>query len=81
MINIGYNPTINLQNSIRLEVNIFDFDVDIYDENLKVYFIERIRDEKKFSSKDELIEELKRNRDYGISALGKRNGGMEKCEQ
>lgn len=78
MINIGYNPTINLQNSIRLEVNIFEFDVDIYDENLKVYFIERIRDEKKFSSKDELIEELKRNRDFGISALEKRNGGMEK---
>ena len=78
MINIGYNPTINLQKSIRLEVNIFDFDVDIYDENLKVYFIERIRDEKKFFSKEELIEELKRNRHYGISVLGKRNGGMEK---
>ena len=54
MLNIGLNPTTDLDNKIKVEVNIFDFDKDIYDEILKVEFIKRIRDEQKFANLDEL---------------------------
>ncbi len=67
MANIGHNPTFNKQDDIRLEVNIFNFDEDIYDKYLEVFFVTRVRPEKKFNSKDELIEELKRNKEYGLS--------------
>lgn len=69
MVNIGHNPTVNLQNEIRVEVNIFEFDADIYGKRLDIYFLERVRPEKKFSSVDDLISELKRNQEYGIKKL------------
>ena len=66
MANIGYNPTINSQDSIRLEVNIFNFDEEIYGDTLKVSFIKNVREEKKFSSKAELVEELNNNKEFGM---------------
>lgn len=65
MINIGTNPTFNKVKE-RLEVNIFDFDANIYDKNIEVYFLAFIRDEKKFNSKEELILELKKNKEECI---------------
>ena len=62
MANIGHNPTIEYQDNIRLEVNIFGLDEDIYGENIEVYFIKRIRDEKRFKSKEELIKQLKNDK-------------------
>jgi riboflavin kinase/FMN adenylyltransferase len=57
MLNIGTNPT--FENTERtIEVHIFDFNVDIYGENIEVFFVERIRDEKRFSSVTELKEQL-----------------------
>jgi len=57
MLNIGTNPT--FENTERtIEVHIFDFNIDIYGENIEVFFIERIRDEKRFSSVTELKEQL-----------------------
>ncbi len=61
MTNIGNNPTINLQENIRIETYILDINEYFYDEKIEIFFIDRIRDEKKFNSKDELIDELKRN--------------------
>lgn len=54
MLNVGINPTTDTDNKIKVEVNIFDFDKEIYGENLKVEFVRRIRDEKKFANLDEL---------------------------
>ncbi|MGZ3885315.1 MAG: bifunctional riboflavin kinase/FAD synthetase [Bacteroidia bacterium] len=59
MMNIGTNPTTDTDNNLKLEVNMFNFDRDIYTRTLKVEFIERIRDEKKFDALDELIAEIK----------------------
>lgn len=59
MMNIGQRPTLENGNKISLEVNIFDFDKDIYNETIKIIFIEKIRDEIKFNNIDELIEQLK----------------------
>ncbi|MCB9252398.1 MAG: bifunctional riboflavin kinase/FAD synthetase [Flavobacteriales bacterium] len=58
MLNIGNNPTIEgAERSI--EVHIFDFNKDIYDEELKVDFVKRMRDEIKFNDLVELKEQLK----------------------
>lgn len=57
--NIGLRPTFNHVSEPITEVHIFDFSADIYGSDIKVEFIDRIRDEKKFSSKEELEENIK----------------------
>lgn len=59
MMNVGTNPTTDNDRRLKLEVNIFNFDKDIYNKTIKVDFIERLRDEKKFNSIDELINAIK----------------------
>ena len=54
MLNIGMNPTTDVEKSIKVEVHIFEFNRDIYGEQLKVEFVKRIRSEQKFSNLDEL---------------------------
>lgn len=57
MANIGKNPT--FKNDLRsVEVNIFDFDELIYDREMKVEFIHRVRGEIEFKSIDELIKKI-----------------------
>ena len=57
--NIGSNPTVNGQ-KLTVETFILDFNEDIYNEQITIYFIERIRDEEKFNSIDELKNQLKK---------------------
>jgi riboflavin kinase / FMN adenylyltransferase len=64
--NIGYNPTVD-GSSLSFETNILNFDFDIYDRVITVYFIERIRDEIKFSSKDDLVRQMERDKEYVIN--------------
>lgn len=72
MINIGANPTFdNTERSI--EVNIFDFNDNIYDRTLEIDFYERIRDEVKFDSAEALAEQIKNDR-VAAKALMKNNG-------
>ena len=54
MLNIGTNPTTDNDYKIKIEVNIFNFDKDIYGETLKVEFVKWIRNEEKFANLDEL---------------------------
>ena len=56
--NIGIHPSISPLKQILIETHIFDFDFDIYDENISVYFYEFERDEKTFASLDELKEQI-----------------------
>ena len=58
MLNLGYRPTIS-DNSFSIEAHIFDFFGSIYNEQLKIEFIIRIRDEKKFLDLDKLKSQLK----------------------
>ncbi len=53
MSNIGYRPTIDADH-LTIEVNIFDFDQDIYNRQITLSFLERIRSERKFNSLSEL---------------------------
>jgi riboflavin kinase/FMN adenylyltransferase len=62
---VGYNPTTE-DNKLSIETHILDFNEDIYGKDIKVYFIERIRDEKKFDSLHELAEQLKKDKIYAM---------------
>ncbi|NMH28206.1 bifunctional riboflavin kinase/FAD synthetase [Flavobacterium silvaticum] len=57
MMNIGNRPTVD-GNNLSIEVNYFDFDADLYDREIEVFFVERLRDEQKFASIDALKEQL-----------------------
>ena len=58
MMNVGTNPTVTDDLSVKLEVNIFEFNQDIYGKRIKIKFVKRIRDEEKFSNLNELIKQL-----------------------
>ncbi len=58
MLNIGFNPTFAGKEK-TIEMNIFNFDKDIYDEIVTLEFYEKIREEKKFDSAASLIEQIK----------------------
>ena len=67
MLNIGVRPTIaNSDGKVTIETFIFDFNKDIYGEQLCLVLVKRIRSEKKFSSKEKLIEAMKED---GMKAL------------
>ncbi|MGL5868094.1 riboflavin kinase, partial [Clostridium chrysemydis] len=60
---VGTNPTVNGE-KITIETHILDFDKNIYDKELKLIFLERIRDEKKFDSIGKLVERLKKDKEF-----------------
>jgi riboflavin kinase/FMN adenylyltransferase len=66
MLNIGNNPTVEGKNR-SIEVNIFDFDKDIYGDEATIYFIERLRDEVKFNNLEELKEQLAKDKQDSLS--------------
>jgi len=68
MLSIGYNPTFEGKEQ-TIEVNILDFDKDIYGNTLTIEFIEHIRDEKKFESVDDLIAAIKNDEKITRSLL------------
>ena len=62
MMNIGYRPTFSAGNSLSMEVHIIDFGADIYDHQINVECMYRIRNEMKFNGIDELVEQLKKDK-------------------
>ncbi len=62
MMNIGFRPTFNNTTELMLEVHIFYFDDDIYGKPITIRFIDRLRDEKKFNSIEELKEQLMKDK-------------------
>ena len=70
MCNIGHHPTFEFSDEILMEVNIFNFDEDIYDETIDVFFIDRIRDEKRFKSPDELKKQLRIDKSKCLELAG-----------
>lgn len=61
MVNIGYRPTVNdteAQREISIEAHILDFKGYLYDEEISIDFIARVRDEKKFTSLEKLRSRL-----------------------
>lgn len=68
MLNIGFRPTVRGK-AKTIEVNIFEFDKDIYGENVSLYFKKKIRDEMKFGDIDALKDQLNKDRVSASSIL------------
>jgi riboflavin kinase/FMN adenylyltransferase len=61
MMNIGVRPTVSGNKQQSIEVNIFDFNEDIYGEQITLHFYSKLRDEKKFNGVEALKEQLKKD--------------------
>jgi len=70
VLNIGLNPTVNGTN-LSIEVHFLDFDADLYDNEITVSIIDRIRDEQKFASIDALKAQIQEDKNYAISYIEK----------
>jgi riboflavin kinase/FMN adenylyltransferase len=66
MLNIGKRPTLNNNNKETIEVNIFNFDKEIYGQEIEIHFFEKIRTEKKFESLAALTNQLKIDKEQVI---------------
>lgn len=72
MGNIGYRPTIQ-PGDLTIEVHIFDFNKEIYDDEITIRFVDRIRDEHKFDSIAGLREQLIKDSDTARKILSAHN--------
>jgi riboflavin kinase/FMN adenylyltransferase len=62
VVNIGSRPTFYEKPSLQtVEAHLLDFDQDIYDQQMQLKFIQRIRPEKKFSGAEELMVQIKQD--------------------
>lgn len=72
MLNIGTRPTFNHNADNRsIEVNIFDFDDDIYNKEITLIFVDKIRNEEKFIDANALVEQLKKDKVVAQNILNK----------
>ena len=69
MLSIGYRPTINNGNDLSIEVHILDFQGDIYNQQMRLEFIEFLRPEIKFDSVDELIAQMHKDKEETIKVF------------
>ena len=68
--NIGSRPTVNRdENDVTLETHIFDYSGDLYDVVIRTSFCEKLRDERKFASVDELAEQIRRDSERARETL------------
>ena len=58
MLNIGNRPTIGNGEETSIEVNVLDYEGDLYEKRLTVEFAKRLRDERHFASREELAHQL-----------------------
>ncbi len=70
MMNIGYNPTVSGTEK-SIEIHFFDFENDLYGQKIQVDILDRIRDEHKFNSLEELRKQLEKDRETSLSLLSK----------
>jgi len=57
--NVGCKPTIEGDNPVGIETHIFDFNQDVYDKIVIVTFIKKLREERKFSNIEKLLEQMR----------------------
>ncbi len=66
LLNIGFRPTFEDDDQLFIEVHIFDFQEDIYNFELKIEFLEYLRPEIKFGSKEELIAQIEKDKEEAM---------------
>jgi riboflavin kinase/FMN adenylyltransferase len=72
MLNIGTRPTFNNNADNRsIEVNIFDFEGDIYGSEITIMFAGKIRNEQKFAGVENLINQLHKDKKTALNFLSR----------
>ena len=69
MLNIGHRPTINNGTDLSIEVHILDFEGDIYNQPMRIEFVDFLRPEAKFQSVDELVLQIQKDKNAAIKIL------------
>lgn len=69
MLNIGVRPTINDQKHQKIEINLLGFNGNLYDKTLTIELIEKLRDEQKFDSLEELKSQLGIDKENTLKVL------------
>ena len=69
MLYIGSRPTIDMDDSLRIEAHIFDFSKDIYQEPITIEFLDFIRDDRKFDTIEELRDQMEKDKKIAIVQL------------
>ncbi len=77
MLHIGNRPTVDGHN-LRIEVNIFDFNQDIYGQSISVRLFDFIRENQKFQDKTALIEQLKKDQQTSLQLLNNQQFNVSK---
>ena len=67
--NLGIRPTFGGEEEV-LEVHVFEMDRDLYGRHVRVEFIERVRDERRFESVDDLLDQIHSDIDSARAILG-----------
>lgn len=65
----GFRPTLSEGIKRALEVHIFDFDKTVYGDKITINFLVRLRDDKKFSGKDELIAQIDKDKEDSLKYI------------
>lgn len=73
--NIGTRPTVTQGNARTIETNIFGFNDNIYGLDIRIWFIQRLREEIRFSSMEELRQQIERDKAQAAAALPVSNSG------
>lgn len=73
VVNIGSKPTFHEEYPLSIEAHLMDFAGDIYGQNISISIIEKIRDEQRFASLEELVAQITKDRDqaYQITSSDK----------
>ena len=71
LMSIGKRPTFYNDGQLTTEIYIFDFDKNIYDKNVIVKVVERIRGEEKYSSPEELVAQMKKDKEAGMEIMSR----------
>ena len=69
MLNIGHRPTINNGTDLSIEVHILDFEGDIYNQPMRIEFVDFLRPEAKFQSVDELVLQIQKDKEAALLML------------
>ncbi|MFQ9388350.1 MAG: riboflavin kinase [Coprococcus sp.] len=67
MTNIGRNPTVGDHNELRIETHVVEFSGDLYDRMITVRIYQRLRDEHKFASLEEVKAQVMKDQEKAMA--------------
>lgn len=59
--NVGYSPTLKTDKDVTLETHMIGFDGELYGQDIEVFFLKKLRNEKRYDSREELIRQIRQD--------------------